>query len=193
MRTMSVLSKTRGVAYRAFTAVWKVSTVALAVLLFSTAMSATANAGAAPGTGQFCNTSLSTGERVCFRNELGLRAHRATATDYALVAAYNWINYNQGGGYEVWSGDHACTATYGDRDYAVPDLRNYLYINVNISENNTYSSLSTYTSNPSKCDIQLYDGVGLTGDSSVFISRCAHLANCTAENWYDRASSFVLS
>ncbi|WP_370967871.1 hypothetical protein [Amycolatopsis sp. cg9] len=166
------------------------SMIAVAVL----AQPAAANAATAgsTGTGSFCNTSLSRHTTVCFDSMSKLQAHRSAAADYDLVAMYNWVNYNQGGGYNILSGDHVCTASYSNNDYELYDLSIYSYNN-GINMNNTFTSVSTYTSNPSKCDIKLYDGFTLTGASSVFIDRCTDLTKCVATNWSDRASSFVLS
>jgi hypothetical protein len=142
----------------------------------------------------YCTYSLTTKKAACFQTEGELTAYRSTLTEMDIVSIYNWIQYIQGGGYVIFTGDHACTRTYGDVDYAVGDLRGIFYYPAfTISLNNSISSVSTYVSTPNYCDIRFYDGLSFTLDSSVFIDRCTHLGTCTAENWYDRASSFVLS
>jgi hypothetical protein len=167
--------------------------VMIALTIVATPVPANAATATGAGTGSFCNTSLSKHTKVCFDSMSKLQAHRAVAADYDLVSVYNWVNYNQSGGYDIWSGDHACTASYDNRDYEVDDVSGVTYFNNSISQNNTYTSVSTYTSNPSKCDIKLYDGISLSGASSAFIDRCTDLTKCLATNWSDRASSFVLS
>lgn len=155
--------------------------------------SAGAAATAAPGA-NYCTYSMSTGKTACFESEERLATYRSTLAEMDIVAVYNWISYNQGGGYVIFTGSHACTRTYSDVDYRVPDLRGIFYYPAyTISLNNTISSVSTYVSTPNYCDIRFWDGLSFGPDSSVFIDRCTHLGTCTAENWYDRASSFVLS
>jgi hypothetical protein len=98
--------------------------------------------------GRYCAIDLSDHQKKsCFTTEKDLKAYGSTQASLPLVAVYNWIDYNQGGGYTIWYGDHACTATTSDAEYGIPDLAAYDYTTNNpsgISENNTYSSVSTY-------------------------------------------------
>ncbi|MGW0391842.1 hypothetical protein ACWDYJ_13315 [Streptomyces sp. NPDC003042] len=153
----------------------------------------------ADAAGQYCAIDLTAQKKACFTSEQALTAHGSTLASLPLVAVYNWINYNQAGGYSIWYGDHACTATTTDVDYMLPDLAGEKYDNNNpsgISENNTYSSVSTYIAQ--SCDIKLFDSANYGGSSSPWIDRCTHLGgsgtgNCPSTNWYDRAGSFQLS
>ncbi|MGR4880490.1 hypothetical protein ACIPUC_13770 [Streptomyces sp. LARHCF249] len=172
-------------------------------LALSAASSASASASAAPhpvpdAVGQYCAIDLSAQKKACFTSEQDLTTHSSTLALLPLVAVYNWINYNQAGGYSIWYGDHACTATTTDVDYALPDLtgETYDHNGPGISENNTYSSVSTYVAQ--SCDIKLFDGTNYSGSSSPWIDRCTHLGgsgtgDCPTTNWYDRAGSYQLS
>lgn len=138
-------------------------------------------------------------EKSCFTSEQALTDYSSTLASLPLVAVYNWIDYNRSGGYSIWYGDRSCTATTTDVDYTLPTLvgETYDYNNPSgISENDTYSSVSTYTAQ--SCDIKLFDGTNNSGSSSPWIDSCTHLGgsgtgNCPSTNWYDRASSFQLS
>lgn len=171
---------------------WKVLTVAVAVFLATLGMSPAASAAPA-GPGNFCNVDLNAMKRACFQTESQMLQHASSAGRQPAVAVYDWINYNQGGGYDVWSVSQPCTTTTSDQDYPFPDLTVWSYHNTGVTYDRTLSSVSTYTSNNTHCDIRLYEGPGMTGDSSVAISACKHLGTCTAENWYNRARSFVLT
>ena len=167
---------------------WKALLLAPLVALVATIVFAP---GAMAQTRKYCTYSLSTSASMCFSSEHELRDHRATSAEIDLVAVYNWINYDQRGGYLIFTGDHNCTAAYDDDGYNVPRLDYIYYAVTGITLNNTMSSVSTYYA--PKCDIKLWDGAGYTGSYSVWIDRCTHLGTCTAANWYDRASSFKLS
>lgn len=153
----------------------------------------------ADATGQYCAIDLSAQQKACFTSEQALTDYSSTLASLPLVAVYNWIDYNRSGGYSIWYGDRSCTATTTDVDYTLPTLvgETYDYNNPSgISENDTYSSVSTYTAQ--SCDIKLFDGTNNSGSSSPWIDSCTHLGgsgtgNCPSTNWYDRASSFQLS
>lgn len=148
--------------------------------------------------GAYCSVDLSDQKTACFTTEQGLVSYGSTLASVPLVSVYNWINYGQGGGYTIYYGDHACTATTSDIEYGLPGLT-HPYASNNpsgILENNTYSSVSTYTAQ--SCDIKLFEGGNYSGASSEWIDRCTHLGgsgtgDCPSVNWYDRASSFQLS
>ncbi|MDG9715363.1 hypothetical protein [Streptomyces sp. DH24] len=148
--------------------------------------------------GTYCSVDLSDQKTACFTTEQDLLSYESTLASVPLVAVYNWVNYQQGGGYTVYYGDRACTATTSDVEYGLPGLT-HPYASNNpsgILENNTYSSVSTYTAQT--CDIKLFDGANYTGASSEWIDRCTHLGgsgtgDCPSTNWYDRAGSYQLS
>lgn len=149
--------------------------------------------------GTYCSVDLSNHQKTtCFTTEKDLNSYGATLASVPLVSVYNWINYQQGGGYSIYYGDHGCTSTTSDIEYALPNLNSaYTYNSPSgVLENDTYSSVSTYTAQ--HCDIRLFDGANNSGASSEWIDRCTHLGgsgtgDCPATNWYDRASSFQLS
>ncbi|MFJ4467606.1 hypothetical protein ACIP2X_09025 [Streptomyces sp. NPDC089424] len=148
--------------------------------------------------GRYCAVDLSEQKSACFTTEQDLVSYGSTLASLPLVSVYNWINYGQGGGYSIYYGDHACTATTSDAEYGLPGLTHPYNSNnpSGIQENNTYSSVSTYTAQ--SCDIKLFDGADYTGASSEWIDRCTHLGgsgtgDCPAVNWYDRAGSYQLS
>jgi hypothetical protein len=171
----------------------------LTVPVASAASASATQSPVADATRPYCAIDLTAQKKACFTSEQALTDYSSTLASLPLVAVYNWINYNQAGGYSIWYGDHACTATTTDVEYVLPDLTGETYQNNNpsgISENNTYSSVSTYTAQ--SCDIKLFDGTNNSGSSSPWIDRCTHLGgsgtgNCPSTNWYDRASSFQLS
>ncbi|TXL86597.1 hypothetical protein [Streptomyces sp. IB2014 016-6] len=150
--------------------------------------------------GKYCSVELTDQQNpACFISEEDLLSYNSTTASVELVAVYNWINYERGGGYTIYSGaDGACSASTSDPEYEVADL-NFPYTTSNpsgIAENNTYSSVSTYTAQT--CDIKLFDGADFSGASSEWIDRCTHLGgsgtgDCPSTNWYDRAGSFRLS
>lgn len=166
----------------------------------SVCVSASASQTSLPGaTGPYCAIDLSAHKKACFTTEQGLTTYSSTLTTLPLVSVYNWVNYNTGGAYTIWYGDHACTTATDDVDYVFPDLTGVKYQSNNptgISENNTYSSVSTYVAQ--HCDIKLFDGTKYTGSSSPWIDRCTDLTgsgtgDCPTTNWFDRASSYQLS
>lgn len=140
----------------------------------------------------YCTYSMSTHAGSCFQSERELLEYRAASTDYEIVAVYNWINYSldRRAGYQIFSGNHKCTKPY-DEEYFVGDLSSIRYLLSGIYMNNTISSVSTYVI--PECDIKFWEHTHYRGDSSVWIDKCKNLATCTAENWYDRASSFKVS
>jgi hypothetical protein len=113
-----------------------------------------------------------------------------------MFAASGAINYGQGGGYTLYYGDHACTATTSDSDYGLPVLTHPYSSNYpSRIQENTYRSVSTYRAQ--SCDIRLFDGADYTGTSPERIDRCTHLGgsgtgDCPSVNWYDRAGSYQL-
>jgi len=167
-----------------------VASVAAAAAISSAAPAASAAAS-------YCTYSLTDRSGVCFSSAEKLQAHSAASADINLAAFYNWINYNQPGGYLIVTGPHACTPPYDDEGFYFnfEELNSYnFYVppgTAGPTLNNTISSVSTYVT--PKCDVKFWENENFTGDSSVWIDRCTHLATCTAENWYDRASSFKLS
>ncbi|GAA2497312.1 hypothetical protein [Streptomyces gobitricini] len=166
----------------------------------STAAAAPAPQAPAPDpAGKYCSVDLSDQQKTtCFTTEQDLLSYGSTTASVDLIAVYNWINYEKGGGYTIYSGDRGCTSTTSDVDYAMPNLNHpYAYSNPSgILENDTYSSVSTYYDQ--HCDIKLFDGANYTGASSEWIDRCTHLGgsgtgDCPSANWYNRASSYRLS
>jgi hypothetical protein len=148
--------------------------------------------------GRYCSVDLSEQKTACFTTEQDLVSYGSTLASLPLVSVYNWINYGQGGGYTIYYGDHACTATTSDADYGLPVLTHPYSSNVSAGfrRNNTYSSVSTYTAQ--SCDIKLFDRADYTGASSEWIDRCTHLGGsgtggCPSVNWYDHAGSYQLS
>lgn len=61
--------------------------------------------------------SLGSRSGKCFASMVELEAHRAASAEIDLVAFYNWIDYNQAGGYLIIQGPHNCTPAYDDEGY----------------------------------------------------------------------------
>lgn len=134
----------------------------------------------------YCIYHVDSQTMTCYSTARELEERMTINAQYTWAAFYDWINYNTNGAYFYIVADYQCTSTYNDIDAQNLDLGSW--------RNRISSVLTYFPGHPnSQCDVKFWDGINLTGDSSVWISTCAHLANCTSENWYDRADSVRIS
>lgn len=153
----------------------------------------------------FCNHNLDTGVSECFGTRAEQLASRNSTNSVWVLSAYNWIDFNPGGGVYDFYRSTQCTTTVADIDYPASasdptgrNLQEWFYPGTGISLHNTISSVAT--PGGGGCDVKLWDynNYGAGGAISPWIHSCSHLGDpdrpgCPSVNWYDRAGSFKLS
>ncbi|MDX1992752.1 MAG: hypothetical protein SF029_10190 [bacterium] len=101
---------------------------------------------------------------------------------YAVV--WDWVNYNNSGGYLVHSGNNACDAGYY---YSVYNYQSYSRPYVfNPNWDDDISSFATYEG----CNkMYTYEYINFAGSWSSFGSSSPNMINVYGVNWSDRTSS----
>lgn len=170
----------------------KTISVALGALALLTAAPATAATAATTDEGdtdQVCVVVVDTDEVSCGDSraeaQAALDTRSATLTD--ILSVYDGRNFS---GAEVLfqTTAGACSATY-DREYEFPDLRRLETPDGDpLNINNWISSVRTYN----RCDVKLYDPLGLDPPASTWIDESSNLSN-VGSGWLNRASSLTIS